>query len=89
MLPATRSSRVELPHPAEALVVERAGLVPVRHESLAPVPERLGVVQAPDLNVGDQQTAPLDGRHRLAEGRYVAPGKMYLEIHGLVAYGGP
>src|SRR4051794_14195518 len=44
---------VELPHPAEPLVVERPDLVPVAPEAVAPAPERLRVVEAQHLDVGD------------------------------------
>ena len=48
---------IELPHPHEALVVEPLDLLAMGEEALAPVLQRLGVVQAQDLDVGDQEPA--------------------------------
>ena len=49
------AGEIELPHPAEALVIDRLGLVAVGEEALAPVLQRLGIVQPQDLDVGDHR----------------------------------
>ena len=74
---------VVAPHPAEAVVVERAGAVLVRGEAVVPVAQRLGVMQAPDLDVGGVEvSALLDGwpDSRRSAGRNA--GKMYFLIQG-------
>jgi hypothetical protein len=55
--------QVVAPHPAEALVVKRARLrLDMRLEPVVPVAQRLGVVQAPDLEVAGVQVGGLDAR---------------------------
>ena len=86
---ATSQSReVELPHPAEALVVDRGDLGALGLEALAPVAQRLGVVQAQDLDVGDPQARLLDRRQHLRQRRDIAAGEdVFAAIQGLVGPG--
>src|SRR5690606_24062568 len=67
-----RAGEIEIPHAAEALVVDRLGLVTVDEEACPPVLERLGIVEAKDLDVVDHQPRLLDRRHYLRKGRDVA-----------------
>src|SRR5215831_21160853 len=55
-----RSGKVELPHPAEGLIADGCGLLPVGKEALAPGPEGLSVMQAQDLQVRDDEPGALD-----------------------------
>ena len=48
---ALRYSEIELPHPAESLVVKRFGLVAPSEEPLAPSLESFGVMQPQDFDV--------------------------------------
>ena len=77
MLPSTRnevseSGEIELPHPAEALVIELGRFVAPRHEALTPGSERVGVVQPQDFDVGHVQAGALDSRQHLGKAWNVA-----------------
>lgn len=86
VLPAERGFRageVELPHAAEAFVVDRLDLVAVGHEALAPRLQRLGIVQPQDFDVGDREAGALDMRHHLRQRRDVAAGEDVLADEGV------
>ena len=51
------AGEIEFEHAAEALVVERCDRVAVGGEAAAPVAQRLGIMQAQDLDVGGDQAA--------------------------------
>jgi hypothetical protein len=55
-----RRREIELPHSAKAVVVKAFCLFAPRHESLAPSLERIGVVEAQNLDVSDQQSGALN-----------------------------
>ena len=55
-----RRRQIELPHAHKAPVVNALDLLAVGEEALAPGLQRLGVMQAQDLDVGDQQAGLLD-----------------------------
>ncbi len=73
---------VVAPHPAEAFVVEVAHLVDVRLEAGAPVAQRLGVVEPPDLDIGGPEVAVLDGGHHFGQGGHIAAGEDVLRDPG-------
>jgi len=60
-----RADQIGFPHPTEALVIERADAVAVLLETAPPLPQRLGVMQPKDLNIGDPEPGPLDDGHHL------------------------
>jgi len=64
--------QVELPHPAETLVVGRFDLVPVAVESAHPFGDLLGVMQAENFEIGDLESDLLDRGQRFRQGRSVA-----------------
>src|SRR6185437_5228093 len=78
-----RAGQVELPHPAEALIVERADALAVGVEAGAPGTQGLGIVQAQDLDVGHPQAKALDDRHDFRQGRYVAAWKNVFAYPGI------
>src|SRR6516164_11459978 len=45
--------KIKFPHARETRVVEPLGLFAVREEALAPLLERLGIMQAQNLDIGD------------------------------------
>ena len=53
---------VELPHAAEAFVVEGGSFGAASLEAIVPGSERLSVVQAPVLQIGQPEVLPLDNR---------------------------
>src|SRR3974390_1730441 len=55
-----RSRQIELPHPHKALIVNALDLLAMDQEPRAPVLQRLGVMQAQDLHIGDEQPGSLD-----------------------------
>src|SRR5271166_2470443 len=67
-----RSRQIELPHPAETLVVEAFGFLAISHEPIAPGAKRLCVVQPQNLDVGDEEPRPFDRREDLRKARNVA-----------------
>ena len=70
-----RGGEIELPHPAEALVIDAGDLGAVREEALAPGLQRLGVVEPQDLDVGRLQPDLVDHRQHLRHRRDVAAGE--------------
>jgi hypothetical protein len=52
--------QIELPHPAEALVIKPADLVPARPETRAPMPQRFRVMEPQNFDIGDEQSAVFD-----------------------------
>ncbi len=62
-----RADQVVLPHPAEALVVDRLHPVALGEEALAPLAERHRVVHPQDFHVGDLEAGLLDRRHHLGD----------------------
>ena len=70
-----RRREIEFPHAQKRCVVDLLHLLAMREEALAPVLQRLGVVQPQDLDVGDQQPGALDRRQHLGQRRDVAAGE--------------
>ena len=66
------TDQIHLPHPAEPLVVELAYPLAVVLETAPPGAQRLGVVEAQDLDVGDPQPGPLGFGDDLGQGRRIA-----------------
>ncbi len=77
------ADQVELPHPAEALVVELADLVAALLEIGPPVLDRLGVVQPQHLDVGGPEAGLLDPGQHLGQRRAVAAGEDVLPKPGI------
>src|ERR1700680_4270019 len=75
--------QIELPHPAEPLVVESGDPIPVLQEATVPVLERLGIVQAQNLDVGREQSRLLNRRHDLRQGRNIGPWEDVLADEGI------
>src|SRR5260221_14754172 len=69
-----RAGEIELPHTAEALVIELANLGPVGLEAVPPGAQRLGVVQTQYLDIGDPEPRLFDRRQHLGERRRIAAG---------------
>jgi len=59
---AFTGGEVELPHPAEAFVEALGHLRPNGLEAAEPLGERFGIVQSPDLEIGDHQRGGFDRR---------------------------
>src|SRR5262245_6439494 len=70
-----RAGEVELPHAAKPFIEDRRRLVPVGQKALAPRAQGLGIVQAQDFDVGDDQLRPLDRRDHLGKGGNIAAGE--------------
>src|SRR5690606_24097547 len=77
---------VEFPDSAESLAVVAGDLGPTRGKALAPGLQRLGVVKAEDLDVGDPQSRGLDGGQHFRQGRDISAGK---DIFGDPRLGAP
>src|SRR5262245_1711821 len=70
-----RGGEIELPHPYETGIVEALNFFAMSEETRAPVLERLGVVQAQDLDIGDQKARLLHCGQHLGQGRNIAAGE--------------
>ncbi|EGO95883.1 hypothetical protein APM_1296 [Acidiphilium sp. PM] len=70
-----RTCKVELEHPAEPLVVQRGDGIAVGGEALAPVGERLRIMQPQDLNVGAAQAGPFERREHLGQRGRIPAGE--------------
>src|SRR5438309_2224333 len=70
-----RAGKIELPHPAKALVIQFRDLEPVCLKSLAPFHQGFCVVEAQNLNVGDEKAGTLDRAGDFAESGNVAARK--------------
>ena len=66
------AGQVELPHPAEAFVIEAGRPVPVLQKALPPAAQRFGIVQAQNLQVGDPEPGGFDRGQDLGQGRGIA-----------------
>src|ERR1035437_8244426 len=69
-----RAGEIELPHPHEAPIIDALDLLAMRQESLAPSLQRFGVMQAQDLDIGDEQAVFLYPRQHLRHRRTVGVG---------------
>jgi hypothetical protein len=79
-----RDAEIEFPQAREALVEEIDCGCAAREEALPPMPERLGLVQVQDLDIGDDEARAFDGGEDFGNRGLYPPGKMYLAIHGVV-----
>ena len=70
---AFRRGEIELPHAAEALVIEFPGTLAVVGEAQEPFTQCLGIVQSEDLDVGDVESGLLDMRQHFRERGNVTP----------------
>ncbi len=59
--------KVEFPHAAKPLIVDPAIMSVARQKALTPVTKRLSMVQAQDLQIGENQTRTLDDWRDLRE----------------------
>jgi hypothetical protein len=66
-------NELELPHPADSFVIESCDPIPALQEATVPVLERLGIVQAQNLDVGREQSRLLNRRHDLRQRRNIGP----------------
>ena len=67
--------QVVAPHPAEPVIVQRAGLVDPIHESIMPMTQRFGIVQPPHLDIGGDQRGVLDRACHFRQCRHISSGK--------------
>src|SRR6056297_4017170 len=67
--------QVEAPHAAKAFGVDLANAVEVGHEATVPVLQRIGIVIAQYLYIGDDEPRALDHADHLRHRRRIAPGK--------------
>ncbi len=72
---AFRCGQIEFPHPAEALVIKRLGLVAIGHERLSPCFQCFGVMQPQDFYVGDIESSFLDMRQNFRKCRNITAGE--------------
>ncbi len=70
-------------HPHEACIIKPLNLFTVRKESLAPRLECFGVVQAQNLDVGDQKSGALDRGQDFRQSRDIAAGENILGDPGV------
>ncbi len=59
--------KVEFPHAAKPLIVDPAIMSVARQKALTPVTKRFSIVQAQDLQIGENQTRTLDDWRDLRE----------------------
>jgi len=59
------AGEIELPLATERFPEIASGLFPVRRETRPPVPQRLGVVEPQDLEIGAPELGVFDGAHYL------------------------
>src|SRR5262245_37473368 len=78
-----RAGEVHFPHSAEALAEPFRRNMPGGAETLAPVTEGRRIMEPQDLEVGDDQSLPLDWREHLAQGRAVAARKDVFADEGI------
>src|SRR5579883_1326195 len=66
---------VELPHPAEAVVIEVGERSAIGEEALAPMAQRRGIMQAQYFEIGQPKPAALDDRRNVRQCRDIAARK--------------
>ena len=70
-----RSGQIELPHPAEAFVVNLERFLAPRHKAPPPFAQRLGVVKTQDFDICHHQAGRFHRGGHFAQGRDVAAGE--------------
>lgn len=60
--------QVELPHPAEPFFMKVSDLGAFGHDPVPPRPQRIRVVQAQHLDIGDVEPGAFDGWQNLGQG---------------------
>src|SRR5207344_3135536 len=71
-------SKIELPHAAESLIIDRRRLRAVLREALAPVLHRVAIMQPQHFHVIAPQSRSLSGCKGLRQRRYIAAGENVL-----------
>ena len=79
--------QVEFPHAHETGIVETLNLLAMRKEACAPVLQRLGIVQAQNLDIGDKQARALDrGQARAMLGESYGRASRILALLSALAF---
>src|SRR5216683_3867673 len=83
-----RRSKIKLPHAHEALIIEALRLLSVSVETLTPGLQRVGIVQAQDFDVGNEQTRAFDRGQYLGQSRNI-PTRKYVFRDPRIGDAGP
>ena len=70
-----RPRQIKFPHAEEAFVIKRYRFCPARHETLAPVAKRMGVMHGQDFDILHQQPRFFDGRQHLGKRGNITAGE--------------